>query len=110
MTAPVETRTRGSGELTMRFLLPAEYTLETVPQPTDPAVRIIEEPERTIAVLRFSGSRSADAVARRKNTLDRVLAGSGWRADGEPLAMFYDPPWTIPAFRRNEVGVPVVGR
>ena len=108
MTAPVETRVGASGEFTMRFFLPADYTLETAPQPTDPAVRIVEVPERTIAVLRFSGSRSPDTIARRSQALDEVLAGSAWRPDGEPLTMFYDPPWTIPALRRNEVAVPVV--
>ena len=109
MTAPVETRVGASGAFTMRFFLPADYTLETAPQPTDPAVRIVEVAERTIAVLRFSGSRSPDTIARRSQALDEVLEGSAWRPDGEPVTMFYDPPWTIPALRRNEIAVPVVG-
>jgi hypothetical protein len=109
MTAPVETQARAQGQYSMRFFLPAEYTPETAPQPTDSKVRIVEVPERTLAVVRFSGSRSAEAIARRSQSLDRVLEGSAWRPDGEPLTMFYDPPWTIPALRRNEVAVPVVG-
>ena len=94
----------------MRFFLPAEYTVETVPEPTNPEVRIFEVPERTIAVLRFSGSRSSENVARHASELDRVIAGSSWRAAGEPTKLFYDPPWTIPFLRRNEVAVPVIAR
>ena len=108
MTVPVETKAQVSGPYAMRFFLPAEYTLETAPQPTNPDVRIFEVPERTVAVLRFSGSRGSDNVARHMSELDTVLNGSAWRAAGEPFSMFYDPPWTIPSLRRNEVAVPVV--
>jgi hypothetical protein len=107
MTAPVETTAQAGVPYAMRFFLPAEYTVETVPEPTNPEVRIVEVPERTLAVLRFSGSRGADNVARHASELDRVIAGSSWRAVGEPTTLFYDPPWTIPFLRRNEVAVPV---
>ena len=92
----------------MRFFLPAGYTMETAPEPTDPKVRIVEIPERMIAVLRFSGSRGKENVARHVSELGDVLEGAGWHAVGEPLTLFYDPPWTIPFLRRNEVEVPVI--
>ena len=107
MTAPVETKVQAEGSYAMRFLLPADYTVESSPEPTIPEVRIVEVPERTLAVLRFSGSRDADNVARHASELERVIAGSSWRAVGEPTTLFYDPPWTIPFLRRNEVAVPV---
>jgi hypothetical protein len=109
MTVPVETKAQATGTYVMRFFLPAGYTLETAPEPTNPDVRIFEVPERTVAVLRFSGSRGSDNVAVHLSELDTVLEGSGWRAAGEPFSMFYDPPWTIPFLRRNEVAVPVTG-
>jgi hypothetical protein len=107
MTAPVETKAQAGGPYAMRFFLPADYTVETAPEPTNPEVRIVEVPERTLAVLRFSGSRGTDNVARHASELDRVIAGSSWRAVGEPTTLFYDPPWTISFLRRNEVAVPV---
>ena len=64
MTVPVETKVQAEGSYAMRFFLPAGYTMETAPEPIDPKVRIFEVPERTLAVLRFSGSRGADNVAR----------------------------------------------
>ena len=110
MTVPVETPAQAAGRFAMRFFLPAEYDQQTAPQPTDPRVQVLEMPERTLAVLRFTGSRDAHNVARHLDGLDTIVNGSRWRAVGEPSTMFYDPPWTIPFLRRNEVAVPVSGR
>ncbi|TVR99421.1 MAG: heme-binding protein [Rhodospirillales bacterium] len=107
MTVPVETTSQAGETWSMRFFLPAEYTWETVPEPTNPAVRIAELPERTIAVRRFSGSRRSENVARHASDLSHALEGSRWHAVGEPFTLFYDPPWTLPFLRRNEVAVPV---
>lgn len=106
MTAPVETRER-EGRTTMRFFLPAPYSLETAPAPTDSQVDVVSVPAETLAVLRFSGSRDADAVRARRTDLIEVLEGSAWQVEGAPVALFYDPPWTLPFLRRNEVALPV---
>jgi hypothetical protein len=107
MTVPVETAPESAGRYVMRFMLPAETTAETVPEPTDPEVRIREQPERTLAVLRFSGSTGRENLASHREELLGIVAASGWRPAGEPVAMYYDPPWTIPFLRRNEVALPV---
>jgi hypothetical protein len=87
--------------------MPSKYTIETLPKPNNPAVEIVEVPGETFAVLRFSNSRSAEAVAEKAAELLQSLAGSKWLASGTPVAWFYDPPWTLPFFRRNEVALPV---
>ena len=107
MTVPVETGAQDQGRYVMRFFLPANYALETAPQPSDPRVVLREVPERTLAVLRFSGSTRADNVSRQVAFLETTIAGSNWRPSGAAAAMFYDPPWTLPFLRRNEVAVPV---
>jgi len=109
MTVPVETRD-DAGRVRMRFFAPSEYTVDTLPAPRDPRVRLAEAPAETLAVLRFSGGTGESAVAERRRELLELLAGSAWRPDGEPRALFYDPPWTLPFLRRNEVAVPVQGR
>lgn len=106
MTVPVET-SGASGRIRMRFFPPAEFTLETLPEPKDSRVRFVEMPAETLAVLRFSGRRNAGAIASRTSELLAALASSQWSAVGEPIALFYDPPWTLPFLRRNEVAVAV---
>ena len=107
MTAPVETESLASDQLRMRFFLPSAFNSENAPRPTDQRVRLVEVPAETFAVLRFSGSTGAAAVQTRTEELMALLAGSSWRAAAMPIAYFYDPPWTLPPFRRNEVAIAV---
>lgn len=107
MTAPVEQTPEATGRWRIRFYMPSKYVRATLPKPMNGAVKIVEVPRETIAVLRFSNSRSAEAVAEKTGILLATLSGSKWSATGTPTAYFYDPPWTLPFWRRNEVGVPV---
>lgn len=90
--------------------MPSKYTLETLPKPNNPAVVIVELPKETMAVLRFSNSRSTEAVAKRNAELLQTLASSKWAPVGTPVTWLYDPPWTLPFFRRNEVAIMVQPR
>lgn len=94
----------------IRFFMPARWTAESLPVPADPAISIATLPPETVAVLRFSGVPTPEAVARQRDALRRALADSPWRAEGPLQDWFYDPPWTLPAARRNEVAVRVVPR
>jgi hypothetical protein len=107
MTSPVVQQPAGAESWSIQFIMPSKYTMATLPQPNDPRVRLVEIPARTFAVVRFSGLGREDAVARHEKALDAALAGSSWRAVGEPVTWYYDPPWTVPFLRRNEVARPV---
>lgn len=106
MTAPVAMEPAERGRV-MRFFMPAEYTLETLPRPGDDRVRIVTVPAQTLAVLRFSAEPTDDAVAARQAELLSGLVGSNWEPVGEPGFFGYDPPMTPPKQRRNEVFVEV---
>lgn len=113
-TAPVEIATpapaepvAGNGALTMRFFLPAPLTLESAPIPEDGRVRLLPRPGETLAVRRFSGAPSPSRLAAERRTLLAALAGSPWRPAGQPITFLYDPPFTLPFRRRNEVAVAV---
>jgi hypothetical protein len=106
MTAPVSQAREGEG-WRVRFFMPSKYSRETLPRPNNPAVQIVEVPGETMAVLRFSNSRSSEAVAKQTAALLRGLEGSRWVVAGLPVTWLYDPPWTLPFFRRNEVAVAV---
>jgi len=106
MTAPVAQAAAGGNGYRIRFFLPAAMT--TPPRPLDDRVTIVTVPAETVAVLRYAGSTSPDAVAAARVRLLAALPASPWRATGEPFSWFYDPPWTLPPFRRNEIAVNVV--
>lgn len=106
MTAPVEVKPEGEGRV-MRFFMPAEYTMETLPRPGDERVRIVMVPAQTLAVVRFSGLATNAEVKDYEAALLQGLEESGWQATGEPGYFGYDPPMTPPAKRRHEVFVEV---
>jgi hypothetical protein len=110
MTAPVGQARSDDGQWVIRFFMPAEWTMETLPVPENPAVVLVQVPDETIAVLRFTGLWGADNIAARRAELLQRLEVTAWKPVGTPVAWFYDPPWTIPFLRRNEVVVTVAAR
>jgi hypothetical protein len=102
MTAPV-TQQREDGGWAVRFVLPASYTLETAPEPTDPAVRIREIPAHRVAAIRYSGTWSAERYAAHLQTLQDWLGARGLETAGEPVWARYDAPYVPWFLRRNEV-------
>ncbi|MEM7209811.1 MAG: heme-binding protein [Pseudomonadota bacterium] len=109
MTAPVEITDPESDTMTMRFFLPASISLDDAPTPDDDRVRIFAVPEALVAAVKYSGSRSDSAFNRERVVLLEELAASKWSPVTDPVGLYYDPPWTIPFLRRNEVAVGVVG-
>ena len=106
MTAPVEVN-ESQGQIVMRFFMPSNYTKAELPEPTDSWVKLVEIPPATVAALRFSGSSNPSVVADRTNELANAIKSTKWKSSGPSSAYFYNPPWTIPFLRHNEVVIPV---
>jgi hypothetical protein len=106
MTTPVEVKSSVSG-LVMRFFMPAKYSREQLPEPSDPRVKLIEMPPTTVAVLQFSGSTSDAAMTIYTVMLMKALQSTKWKVAGPATALFYNSPATLPFLRTNEVAVPV---
>ncbi len=105
MTAPVSQTGSAEDGWTVRFFMPSKWSMETLPEPDDESVRLVTVPPQTVAVLKFTGDRSAAAIAARSEELRTTLRDKGIEPVGETTAWFYDPPWTLPFRRRNEVVV-----
>ncbi len=110
MTAPVAQEPAADGSWRVQFFMPAKYTRATLPTPNNPDVRIVELPAEQFAVLRFSGLAGRTAVAARNKELTDKAAAMGWKVTGPAVVWFYDPPWTLPPMRRNEVALPVAAK
>jgi hypothetical protein len=106
MTAPV-TQIQEAGTWTVRFTMPSAYTLETLPAPNDPKVRLRRLPPTRFAVLRFSGLARKRAVEAKSKELLEATKAHHLQADGAVTLAQYNPPWTPWFMRRNEVMVPV---
>jgi len=107
MTAPVAQQIGVNQSWMIRFYMPPGWTLQSLPTPDDERVALVAVAPETVAVLRFTGDRGPGKVAERTRGLREVLRDYGFVAVGEPTAWFYDPPWTLPCRRRNEIAIPV---
>ena len=106
MTAPVLMAGTGS-DRAMSFVLPASYTEDTAPLPNDSSVTLHAVKDYTVAAIRFSGFLNRRSVDKHKAILERWISKQGYRIIGEHLSAGYNPPYTVPFLRRNEVLIPV---
>lgn len=102
MTAPASQAKKGTGFL-VQFTMPQEFTMETLPEPNDPRVHILEIPERKVAVYRYSGTWSEERYLENLKKFVSVLEQSGVVTTGEPLFARYNPPFMPWFLRRNEI-------
>ena len=105
MTAPVSME-RSAGKWRVHFVMPSKYTLDTLPRPNNPAVTLREVPATNYAVIRFSGFAGENKVAAKTAKLKVWLDGKDIEPLGNPELARYNPPWTLPFFRRNEIMIP----
>lgn len=107
MTAPVTQHATKADEWTIGFTMPAGYSMETLPPPASADVKLTEQPAQTMAVFKFTGVASERDMADAQRALMQKVADAGLTSQGEPVFAFYDPPWTLPFMRRNEVMVEI---
>lgn len=106
MTAPVQ-ETLGEQSPEMAFTMPNEYRLEDLPTPTDSRVSLHNVPARTVAVVSFSGWATQNRTERFERALRDTLSDSSITIIGAASLNQYNPPWTLPFLRRNEVMIEV---
>ncbi len=100
MTAPVNMQ-QTDGKWRVRFVMPSKYTMQTLPKPNNPAVSIIEVPVQTYGVIKFSGLTGSEKVDAKTEALKAWMINLN--ITGTPELARYDPPWTLPFMRRNEI-------
>ncbi|WP_315768909.1 MULTISPECIES: heme-binding protein [unclassified Bradyrhizobium] len=112
MTAPVQQQatalpTAGdetaSDRWSVSFVMPSSWTLQKLPPPEDARIKLTAVPAQRMVALTFSGSTSDGIVAEKTRALRDYAQRKGLTVTGSPLLAFYNPPWTLPMLRRNEV-------
>lgn len=115
MTAPVNVQPQGDvvagmmhgNRWCVRFTMPTEYSMATLPRPRNPAVTVREVASKRYAVLVFSGFSGEERVQKKTDELLVWLKARDQKAIGAPQLSRYNPPWTLPFLRRNEILVEV---
>jgi hypothetical protein len=111
MTAPV-TQSRPGGEAggapwVVQFMMPSGHTLETLPEPLDPAVHLRQVPARRVAALTYSGTWSERRYLEHLSLLREAMRRAGLQPAGEPVWARYDPPFMPWFLRKNEILIEV---
>jgi hypothetical protein len=106
MTAPVTIESK-AGKWTVAFVMPAEYTMDSLPKPLNSKVQLREIPAIKRAVVTFSGFYDENKVAERTLELQEWMSTKNLQPTGIPKFARYNPPWTLPFFRRNEILIDV---
>lgn len=102
MTAPVMQQSYNDS-WKVRFVMPSQYTIENLPKPNNPSVELVEVVGKRFAVIRFSGLATGDTLNQKEDELKAYLDRNQMIAAGQPAYAFFNPPWTLPFLRRNEV-------
>lgn len=106
MTAPVLEERTDLGWRYM-FVLPSDYNVENAPMPLNDEVKLVHEPEKRVAVIRFSGLLDEQVIDKKSEQLTQWILDKGLKPASDPRWAGYNPPWTIPFLRRNEVMIEV---
>ena len=106
MTAPV-LQEYSKGGWRYAFVLPADLTLETAPKPLDDDVKLAEVAGKKVAVIQFSGLWSEESMQDETSGLNGWISANNLTSPSVPRWAGYNPPWTIPFLRRNEVMIDV---
>jgi effector-binding domain-containing protein len=106
MTAPVN-QERAEEKWRITFLMPSRYSLETLPEPLDPRIKLVEIPPCLLAAIKYSGTWGRERYEDRERRLRELILQRGLKIIGEPIFARYNPPFMPWFLRRNEVLIPV---
>jgi len=103
MTAPVTLDQSDEKNWRVQFVMPKEYTIETLPKPKNSLVKIREISSKRYAVMVFSGLNNPEKIENNTKQLRNWMIDKQLNAIGAPQLARYNPPWTLPPWRRNEI-------
>ena len=119
MTAPVGLSTetqedphnlREKTSWTVSFLMPSKYELESLPKPDNAEVSHQKVSGGLFAVIKYSGSTGKEKFEKQLLLLKSWMQKKGLKQSESFWYWRYDPPWTIPALKRNEIAIRVLDK
>ena len=106
MTAPVQQQSTGKS-WRMSFVMPSKYSMDSLPVPNNNRVRLKDILTKKFVVIEFSGTNSNENVTEHENQLMNYIEANQIKINDSPKYAFYNPPWSLPFLRRNEVMIEI---
>ena len=106
MAKPLLTQGRDNDWI-ISFIMPNEFTLETLPKPNNKSIKILSLPKEKYAVIVFSGLVRESSYLEKEKLLNQFIKEKKLKTSGEIKIARYNPPWTLPFFRRNELMIKI---
>ena len=106
MTKPVLTEGSDNNWI-VSFIMPNEFTLATLPKPNNKSIKILSLPKEKYAVIVFSGLVRESSYQEKETLLNQFIEEKKLKTSGEIKIARYNPPWTLPFFRRNELMIKI---
>ena len=106
MTKPVLTEGSDNNWI-VSFIMPNEFTLATLPKPNNKSIKILSLPKEKYAVIVFSGLVRESSYLEKEKLLNQFIKEKKLKPSGEIKIARYNPPWTLPFFRRNELMIKI---
>lgn len=106
MTAPVMQESSEQG-WEVRFVMPSSYSMQTLPKPNSTAIKLIPIAAKRFVVIRFSGVANAENLNKNQQKLMAFVGEKKLKPISDPIYAFFNPPWTAPSLRRNEIMVEI---
>lgn len=88
------------------FVVPGEFG-DRIPQPNNPNLNIEKFHKGLFAVIRYSGLSNESKEKKKKEKLEAWIRKNEYTKRSNYMLAFYNPPFTLPMFRRNEIWIRV---
>lgn len=102
MTAPVQ-QIKDTDSWKINFTMPSEYSIDSLPSPNTDKIKLIKIPKEKRILIQFSGSSTDENIQKHLQILRDYCEKENITINEEPIFAFYNPPWTLPFLRRNEI-------
>ncbi|KAB8033470.1 SOUL family heme-binding protein [Fluviispira multicolorata] len=103
MTVPVIQKRNGEHLWSVEFVLPSYFNLDTIPTPNNSRVQLFEREKQKFLVIRYKGRNTKKNI---QAHLDKIISYAQIKEikiKGPFYLSYYNPPWTLPFLRRNEI-------
>ena len=100
----------GAKRWRIHFVMPSQYSMATLPKPVNSLVSLREIPAKSFAAITYTGFNTESSVQAKTDELARWMKSKNLEAIGKPQLARYNPPWTLPFLRRNEILLEIRGQ